>query len=90
MNLELKIEQAIEEFNKLINNFDKSKSDKMNISITQVERIIHELAQMKISMDPKTFFPSYGHMIIDSWDPDEESKLRDELILIEHAYKKIK
>jgi len=90
MNLEMKIEQAVDKLNNLVNNFDKAKSDKMNVSIHQLRRIINELEMMKSNMNPKKFYPGFGHMIVDSWSPHEEEELSNELLQIKNAYNKLK
>ncbi|MBU4405658.1 MAG: hypothetical protein L6428_10490 [Candidatus Aminicenantes bacterium] len=89
MNLEMRIVQALDKLNNLIKNFDKAKADKMNLSISQLKKIINDLERMKSNMNPKDFYPTYGHMIIDSWNPEEEIELSDELLKIKNAYNKI-
>lgn len=53
----------------IINEIELQNENKGTISnMFQLEKILNELNQMKLSLSKKFFLPTFSRMIIDSWD----------------------
>lgn len=64
----------------------KTSNDSRKISI--LTEIMHELNEMKRVMSPSVYFPSYGYVIVDSYQ-DFNSNVEETLLMVLQAYKSL-
>ncbi len=84
-----RIENCIILVNALISNFTEDKASMLNFSLSQLMTVRRELDYMRRCMDPRAFYPSYGRLIAESWEYEEEIELRLMLMKIESDYIKL-